>query len=96
MNFTIIVSAIANAGGDPCSGGGLVTTATTFEKIPKSTLDAILAYWHWIVGAAVGIAFFTIIFVVAWRFGAFDKVRMMKMDEEPIVAEEEEDVEADK
>ena len=73
-----------------------MTTLTTFEKIPKSTLDAILAYWHWIVGVVVGIAFFTIIFVVAWRFGAFDKVRMMKMDEVPRVAEEEEDVGADK
>ena len=68
----------------------VVTTKTNFVYVPETTLDALVASWQLIVGIVTGAVVFIIILVVACKCNLFNRVRVYKQDEEPMMVENSE------
>ena len=68
----------------------VVTTKTNFVYNPSSTLAAILNKWELIVAIGIGVVVFIIILVVACKCNLFNRVRVYKQDEEPMMVENSE------
>ena len=62
--------------------GKVVTTRTVFQYFPQTTLDVLIDYWQVLVAVGAAIIVFIAVLLLAWKFELFQRVRIVKKNNE--------------